>query len=256
MEQNRHFFEIRNLVKSLGGREIISDLDLDIKRGENLVILGGSGEGKSVLLKHLPGLIRPDSGSITVDGLDITGLKDRDLIETRKKIGILFQDGALFDSMTVAENVAFPLVESGFRQRKQIHRRVRETLAMVGLEESLNQMPDRLSGGMRKRVALARAVITEPDCILYDEPTSGLDPIVADHINHLINRLGREINATSVVVTHDLKSMDHISDRVVMLKGGKIHFSGSPEELRQSSDPYINKFVMGKCEASIASESP
>ena len=190
-----------------------------------------------------------------MDGLEITGLKDRALIETRKKIGILFQDGALFDSLTVAENVAFPLRESGIHDRKVRRERVRETLAMVGLEKSIDAMPSALSGGMRKRVALARAVINHPACILYDEPTSGLDPIVADHINHLIRRLGREINATSVVVSHDLKSMRHIADRVVMLKNGIIYFSGTPEEIDSSDDPEIMCFIQGKCAETFAEEA-
>ncbi len=247
-----NFFEVKDLHKTLGDHPVLKGVNLSIRRGENTVILGQSGEGKSVLLKHLTGLIASDSGHIIVDGTDIAGLNERQLIPIRKKIGILFQDGALFDSKTVAENVVFPLVESGIRNRRILLKKAEEALKLVGLEKHMAKMPVDISGGMRKRVALARAAITRPDCILYDEPTAGLDPIVADSIDHLIRRLGREFQITSVIVTHDIKSMRHIADTVAILRDGKIYFRGKPDELDQSDDLSIQHFIQGISEETLA----
>ena len=246
MEATPPFFAIEDLSKELGGNVVLDGIHLTVNRGESLVLIGRSGEGKSVFLKHLLGLMTPDRGDIRVDGESIVGLREAQLMRVRKKIGVLFQDGALFDSLTVGGNVVFPLVESGVRSRKVLREKARKTLALVGLEEAIDEMPINLSGGMRKRVALARAVIHRPDSILYDEPTSGLDPIVSDSINHLIRRMGQEFEATSVVVTHDLKTMDLVADKVAMLKNGKICFLGTPREIRASNDPVVRQFIMGE----------
>ncbi len=251
--ESPHFIEVTDLHKRLGNQEVLRGVDLNIRRGECLVVLGQSGEGKSVFLKHLIGLINPDSGSIRVDGEEIVGLSERRMSPVRKKLGILFQDGALFDSMTVAENVAFPLKERGVREIDLLLEKARAALEVVGLESHMEKMPINISGGMRKRVALARAIVTEPRCILYDEPTAGLDPIVADSIDHLIRRLQRKFQATSIVVTHDMKSMFHIADRVAYLREGRIYFLGTPDELRASTDPAIRNFVEGRSEESLAS---
>ena len=242
----RKFIEVRDLVKSIGTQEVLRGVSLDVYAGETLVIIGASGVGKSVLLKHILGLMRPDSGSVEVDGVCISSLPERKLMKVRKKLGILFQDGALFDSLNVERNVWFPLREAGLRDRKKLRQRALETLEVVGLEKHLHKMPIELSGGMRKRVGLARAIITKPACVLYDEPTSGLDPIVADSINHLIRHLQRQLAVTSVVVTHDMKSVYHVADRVAYLLGGRIHFLGTPEELRASKDPQVEDFIEGR----------
>ena len=209
-------------------------------------MVGRSGEGKSVLLKHLIGLMVPDEGSIRIDGDEIVGVKERKLSPIRQKMGVLFQDGALFDSMNVAENVAFPLIEKGVRKRKLLMQKVEKALAMVDLDQHMDKMPIDISGGMRKRVALARAIITKPAAILYDEPTSGLDPIVSDSIDRLICRLQRRLGVTSIVVTHDMKSVFHIADRVAYLRGGGIYFLGKPEEMRASEDMQIQDFIHGR----------
>jgi phospholipid/cholesterol/gamma-HCH transport system ATP-binding protein len=240
------FIRVTDLRKSIAGQKILRGVNLDIRKGETLVVIGRSGEGKSVFLKHLIGLMYPDSGSIKVEGKEIVGLKERQLRDVRRKIGILFQDGALFDSMTVAENVAFPLVEEGLRDREQILQRVGQALEKVELAAHMAKMPINISGGMRKRVALARAIINEPECILYDEPTSGLDPVVSESIDRLIRRMQKELNVTSLVVTHDMQSVFRIADRVAYLREGRIYFLGTPEELRDSGDRYVRSFVEGR----------
>jgi phospholipid/cholesterol/gamma-HCH transport system ATP-binding protein len=240
------FIEVRGLYKAFGGQEVLTGVDLDVKKGETLVVVGRSGEGKSVLLKHLIGLMVPDEGSIRIDGFEIVGVKERKLSPIRQKMGVLFQDGALFDSMNVAENVAFPLIEKGIRKRKVLMEKVTKALAMVDLDQHMEKMPIDISGGMRKRVALARAIITKPVAILYDEPTSGLDPIISDSIDRLICRLQRRLGVTSIVVTHDMKSVFHIADRVAYLRGGGIYFLGTSEEMRASTDPQIQDFLHGR----------
>lgn len=236
---------VRALHKTLGTQDILRGVDLDISRGKTHVILGRSGSGKSVLLKHLVGLFQPDSGQILIDGENIAGLRERQLGPIRKKVGILFQSGALFDSMTVGENIAFPLKESGLTDPGQIRERVAEALGMVDLSGEEEKMPENLSGGMRKRVGLARTIVSRPACILYDEPTTGLDPIATDSINRLIRRLQKRLQATSVVVTHDMKTAFHTADRVAFLHEGRIYFEGSPEELQHSSDPVLRDFIEG-----------
>jgi len=240
------FISIRKLYKKLGAQEVLRGVDLDVRSGETLVIIGRSGGGKSVLLKHIIGLMKPTSGEVLVEGQDIVGLSERKLSDIRKKIGILFQSGALFDSMSVENNIAFPLLEAGIRDPNIIDQKVAEALEVVDLAGEQKKMPENLSGGMRKRVGLARAIVSRPACILYDEPTTGLDPIVADSINHLIRRLQKRFQVTSIVVTHDMKSAFHVADQVAYLYEGRIYFKGTSKELQESKDPVISDFIQGR----------
>ena len=237
---------IRDLVKEIEGQAILRGISLEVANGETLVIIGRSGGGKSVMLKHIIGLMAPTSGHIEIDGQEIIGLSERNLASVRKKVGILFQSGALFDSMTVEENVAFPLREAGEKDPKVLTARARELLEVVGLSGHEHKMPVNISGGMKKRVALARAMISNPSCILYDEPTAGLDPVVSDSINRLIRRLQKRFHVTSIVVTHDMKSAAHIADRIAYLHEGRIYFQGTPQELENSPDPLIQDFIIGR----------
>lgn len=238
---------VRGVRKRLGGQQVLDGVDLDIRRRETLVLLGRSGGGKSVLLKLLIGLIRPDEGQIEFDGINLGGLDERSLAPVRRRFGMLFQGAALFDSLNVAANIAFPLREAGERDPEVIREKVREALAVVGLEGQEHKMPVNLSGGMRKRVGLARAIVTRPECILYDEPTAGLDPISTDGIDRLIKDLQNRFNATSVVITHDLGSAWKIADRVAFLHQGRIAQIGTPQELCASGDPLIRDFTQGRC---------
>src|SRR5216117_3670119 len=230
---------VRALTKKIGQQQILRGVDLEVRTGETLAIIGRSGGGKSVLLKHLVGLMQPDGGEIWIEGQNITGLNERQLGAIRQKIGILFQGAALFDSMTVAENIAFPLREAGERDPQVLREHVREMLEVMELQGQEEKMPVNLSGGMKKRVGLARSIIRQPSCILYDEPTSGLDPVVSDSINRLIRRLQERLGVTSIVVTHDMKNAFHVADRIAYLHEGRIYFQGAPDELRQSSDQLI-----------------
>jgi phospholipid/cholesterol/gamma-HCH transport system ATP-binding protein len=239
---------VRGLEKRIGRQEILRGVDLDVAVGETLAIIGRSGAGKSVLLKHLIGLMRPDAGEIWVEGQNIIGLTERALVTIRQKIGILFQGAALFDSMTVEENIAFPLREAGERNLKTLRDKVHEMLEVVELEGQEKKMPVSLSGGMKKRVGLARSIIRRPSCILYDEPTSGLDPVVSDSINRLIRRLQQRFGVTSIVVTHDMKSAFHVADHIAYLHEGRIYFYGTPVDLQQSSDPLLQDFLLGRSE--------
>ena len=243
-----NLIEVRGLTRKLGRVQVLRGLDLDIRRDEILVVLGKSGEGKSVLLKHLAGLIEPDEGSIRIDGREIVGLSERELNPIRKKVGVMFQDGALFDSMTVSENVAFPLQEAKRDSAQEIRKQVREVLSLVGMSPHASKMPINLSGGMRKRVALARAIITHPDVILYDEPTAGLDPVGAGNIDQLIREMRETFRVTSVVITHDLNSVRNIADRVAVLRGGKVVFIGTYQEWENSEDPFLQSFRAGRGE--------
>lgn len=238
--------DVEDLVQRIGGQEILRGFSIRVYAGETLVLLGKSGGGKSVFLRHLIGLMRPISGRIVFEGTDITFLSERQLEPVRRKIGMVFQDGALFDSMSVAENVAFPLRERGERDESVIHKKIHDALALVNMTGHEHKMPVNLSGGMRKRVALARAIVSPPDVILYDEPTAGLDPIVSDSINKLIRRLQRQLAVTSIVVTHDMASCFHIADRVALLHEGKVYFYGTPDDLRTTTDPVIRSFVDGR----------
>jgi len=239
------FIRFRGIHKSFGDKAVLRGLDLDVRRGESVVVLGGSGSGKSVLLRHTIGLHRPDDGEVWVDGIEITGLSEDELIETRKKVGMLFQAGALFDSMTVEENVGYALREHTDLSEAKTRERVLEVLQLVELEQVDELMPADLSGGMRKRVALARAIALAPRAILYDEPTTGLDPITANTINQLICSLQKRLGVTSIVVTHDIHSAFTVGDRVAFLHDGRIHFHGSVDEAKSSREPLLKNFLQG-----------
>lgn len=236
----------RELRKSFGPLEVLCDVDLDLRAGESTAIIGESGAGKSVILKHIVRLLRPDRGAVFYRGRRIDDLSERQLVPIRTRFGFLFQMGALFDSLTVAENVAFPIVEHTRRRPAEIARIVAEKLTMVGLDGTQDKKPAQLSGGQRKRVALARAIALEPEIILYDEPTTGLDPLRADVINELIRKLQRELGVTSIVVTHDMASVRKVGDRVIMLHEGRFVFDGTPAQLEASDDPRVRRFVEGR----------
>lgn len=237
--------------KSFRGQKVLDGLNLEIPRGKTTVIIGRSGGGKSVTLKHMIGLMRPDRGRILVDGQDITRLGRDEMNAVRRRFGMLFQEGALFDSMTVGENVAFPLVEHTKLDRAEIGRRVSEMLATVGLPGTEGKMPSELSGGMRKRVGLARALILEPEIVLFDEPTSGLDPIMADAIDRLIVRTQRESGRTYVVISHDIPATFKIAHKIAMLYEGRIIAEGTPEEIRENPNPILVQFLRGSAEGPI-----
>ncbi len=241
--ESSSYFELDEVRTRLGSREILRGISLEIPEGRTTVVLGGSGAGKSVLLKHLNGLIQPDQGAVKVKGEDLAEISRSRLQEIRRKIGLLFQGGALFDSLTVEENVAFPLEEEGTLSRTEVEERVCFVLESVGLDGERRKMPEVLSGGMRKRVGLARALATYPQCLLCDEPTAGLDPVLAETVCRLIRSLTQEQQLTSVVVTHDLGAMRSMADRVVFLQGGLIRFSGSPDELGSCGDRAVQAFL-------------
>lgn len=247
---------VRSLAKKIGRQEILRGVDLDVAVGETLAIIGRSGGGKTVLLKHLVGLLQPDAGDVWIEGQNIIGMSERELGTIRQKIGILFQGAALFDSMTVEENVAFPLREAGERDPKVLREKVREMLEVVELEGQEKKMPVSLSGGMKKRVGLARSIIRGPSCVLYDEPTSGLDPVVSDSINRLIRRLQQRFGVTSIVVTHDMKSAFQVADYIAYLHEGRVYFHGTPAEFQQSSDRLLQDFVLGRSEQGAAVSQP
>jgi phospholipid/cholesterol/gamma-HCH transport system ATP-binding protein len=240
---------IRGLKKKLGGKQVLDGIDLDIPTGCTIVILGRSGTGKSVLLKHIIGLMQPDEGTIEVDGGVMTGLPERELNEVRKRFGMLFQSAALFDSLSVAENIALPLREHTRLSAAEISQRVHERLEWVGMEGVEDSRTSSLSGGMRKRVGLARAIAMDPAYILYDEPTTGLDPIMSDVINRLIRSLQKRIGVTSIVVTHDLHSAMQVGDRLAMLHDGRVVFTGTPSEAHETSNPLVKQFIEGNSEA-------
>ena len=243
---NNLFIEVRGLHKAIGAQQILRGVDLTVYRGETLVIIGPSGEGKTVLMKHVIGLMRGDAGEVIVDGVHVEKLRERELKPVREKVSMMFQNAALFDSMTVEQNIAFPLIESGVRDKEEINRRVQEALEVVDLAEHGKKLPVNLSGGMRKRAGIARAIVGKSQCILYDEPTASLDPLVSDVIDVMILRLQKRYGVTSLVVTHDMKSMFKIANRVAMLKRGVIHFIGTPEELKNCRDPEVQDFIEGR----------
>ena len=237
--------EIRNLYKSFNGKNVLDGVNLSIDKGQTLVIIGRSGCGKSVLLKHIIGLMKPDAGDIMIDGIDIAKMSGKALESLHLNFGMLFQGSALFDSLTVEENVGFGLIEHTKKDMDFIRKRVKECLEMVGLEGIESLSPSQLSGGMKKRVALARAICMSPKIVLYDEPTTGLDPIMADGINTLIRELHEKIKVTAVVVTHDMVSAYKIGDKIAMLYNGSIIQSGSPDEIKNTGNPIVRQFITG-----------
>jgi phospholipid/cholesterol/gamma-HCH transport system ATP-binding protein len=240
--------EVRDLQKSFGSHEILDGVSFRIEKGESVVIIGRSGGGKSVLLKHLIGLLKPDAGQVLIEGENIVPMDERELLRVRSKFGMLFQGAALFDSMTVAENVAFAFRRNHRLQEKQIAEKVAEILEMVDLPGTENKKPSELSGGMKKRVGLARAIIYQPQIVLYDEPTTGLDPIVSDSIDKLILRVRDRLRVTTVVVTHDMRSARRLGQRILMLHAKKIYAAGTANEIFESKDPIVRQFIEGVAE--------
>lgn len=238
--------ELRHVSKRFGRNVVLDDLSLSIEAGKCIVIIGVSGTGKSVLLKHIVGLLHPDRGEVWYDGQRIDTLPQKQLMLVRQQFGFLFQIGTLFDSMNALDNVAFPIIEHANVKREEAYQIAKIKLGMVGLKDVDKRMPGELSGGQKKRVALARAIALDPRVILYDEPTTGLDPIRSDVINELIIKLQRELKVTSIVVTHDMNSALKIADRIVMLNKGKIQFDGTPAEITASTDPIVHHFVIGE----------
>lgn len=243
---NVPYIQVDEITQKFGSQEVLKGVSFEVRKGELLALIGGSGAGKSVILKHLVGLLDPLSGKVMIEGIQMSHVSESRKEILRAKIGFMFQQGALFDSMTVFDNVAFPLIESGVKDGREIERRVQVALEAVELGEHGDKMPANLSGGMIKRVAVARAIVSEPECLFYDEPTAGLDPVVTDSVSFLIRKicLGKQI--TSIIVTHDMASVIHIADRIIFLHQGKVYWSGSPEELMNTGDPMLRNFMDGR----------
>jgi phospholipid/cholesterol/gamma-HCH transport system ATP-binding protein len=237
--------EVRDLKKSFGAHSILDGVSFRIEKGESVVIIGRSGGGKSVLLKHLIGLLSPDAGHVLIEGEDIVPMNERELLRVRRKFGMLFQSAALFDSMTVAENVGFSFRRDRSLPKEEIRHKVAEMLEMVDLPGTEDKQPSELSGGMKKRVGLARAIIYHPQIVLYDEPTTGLDPIASDSIDKLILRVRDRLDVTTVVVTHDMRSARRLGQRIMMLHDQRIYATGTPDEIFQSADPVVRRFIEG-----------
>ena len=237
--------EVRDLKKSFGTHSILDGVSFRIEKGESVVIIGRSGGGKSVLLKLLIGLLQPDTGQVLIEGENIVPMNERELLHVRRKFGMLFQSAALFDSMTVAENVGFAFRRERSLPEEEVRRKVAEVLEMVDLPGTEDKKPSELSGGMKKRVGLARAIIYHPQIVLYDEPTTGLDPIVSDSIDQLILRVRDRLDVTTVVVTHDMRSTRRLGQRIMMLHNQKIYATGTPDEIFNSQDPVVRRFVEG-----------
>ncbi len=238
-----------NVKKHFGGHEVLKGVSFDVEDGETLVIVGPSGTGKSVSLKHMVGLLKPSSGDILFEGKSILGLRGKELAEHRRNFGMLFQSGALLAWLTVEQNIALPLIEQRKLSIKEIEKKVQHSIELLGLEGSETKRPSEISGGMKKRVGLARAIVMEPKVILYDEPTSGLDPVMSRHIDKMIQDMQEEFGITSIVVTHDLHSAFSIGDRVAMLNKGKIVEIGTPEEFVKSEDPFVQEFIKAQFSA-------
>lgn len=238
--------ELRHIDKSFGGRQVLRDMSISVEQGESLVIVGGSGTGKSVTLKHVIGLLRPDRGEVVIDGHDITQMKDVELNEFRRRFGMSFQEGALFDSMSVFENIAFPLRRHTKMSEAEIRARVEECLEDVHLPNVEKKRPSELSGGMRRRVGFARAISLKPEILLFDEPTTGLDPVISDVIADLIEEMDVKLGTTTVTITHDMKVAFKIADRVAMLHKGHIIEQGTPEEFQRSPNPIVQQFIEGR----------
>jgi phospholipid/cholesterol/gamma-HCH transport system ATP-binding protein len=249
MDGSKNLIKLIGITKSFGGRKILDNIGLEVYQGETLAIIGRSGVGKSTILKHMAGLLPPDAGEVWVEGQEIGRLSEAELNELRKKMGVVFQYAALFDSLTVFENVAFRLLRDFRMPVPRAVEVVKQKLELVGLKDNLLDLkPAQLSGGMRKRVGLARAIAVDPEIILYDEPTSGLDPVSSEAINLLILDMQKKLGVTSVVVTHDMHSAYKVANRIAMIYDGKIIGSGTPEEIKNSADPYIRQFVTGSVE--------
>lgn len=237
--------EIINVCKSFDSHKVLDNLNLNIRTGETTVIIGRSGCGKSVMLKHIIGLLKPDLGHVLIEGKDITRMDEKELKGVRMKFGMLFQGAALFDSLTIMENVGFAMLEHTNATKDEVAKRVKECLALVGLKDIEYKKPAELSGGMRKRVGLARAILLRPQVILYDEPTTGVDPIMGDSINDLIVKLHTKLNVTSIAVTHDMASAYKIANRITMLYNGKIVADGTPDQIKNTQDPIVKQFITG-----------
>jgi len=246
-----YLIEVRDIHKSFGNNHVLRGTTLQIKHGESMVVIGGSGTGKSVLIKCIIGILKPERGEIFVAGREIGSLKEKELYELRKKFGMLFQAGALFDSMRVWENVGFGLLQHTSLSEKEVRDRAIEKLNLLGLHRIEDLMPSQLSGGMRKRVSLARAIAMEPEILLYDEPTTGLDPIRADAINELIVEMREKIKVTSITITHDMVSAYKIADRIAMLYQGRIIEVGTPEQIKHSTNEIVQQFIQGKAKGPI-----
>lgn len=239
------FIKVDQITQQFGTQKVLNGVSFEVFPGELVALIGGSGAGKSVILKHLDGLLDPLTGHIYIDGQEISNIPEKKKYPMRKKLGFMFQQGALFDSMTVFENVAFPLGEAGITDEKELEKRVMDALASVGLQGSEDKMPANISGGMIKRVAVARAIVSDPQCLLYDEPTAGLDPIVSDSVSYLIRNICINQGITTLIVTHDMSSVIHIADRIIYLKEGTIHWQGTPRDMIDSPDPMIQDFLHG-----------
>ncbi len=253
--QSPYMIECENLWKRFHNKSVLEGVDIKIKRGEALVVIGQSGCGKSVLLKHLVGLLLPDVGNVLIDGEDVTKMSRKNLFRVRMRFGMVFQGAALFDSLSVGENVCLALKEHTQKSEQEIEEIGRKKLRMVGLDDVMDKMPAELSGGMKKRVSIARAIAMDPACVLYDEPTTGLDPIMADVINNLIKKLKSELNITSVIVTHDIHSAYKVADRIAMLHNGKIISDGTPDEVRMSDNEILRQFIEGSADGPISTVS-
>jgi phospholipid/cholesterol/gamma-HCH transport system ATP-binding protein len=242
---------IEGLRKRFGTQEVLCGIDLDVERGELMVVIGRSGGGKSVLLRHLLGLVRPDAGRVLIDGQDLTALRGRALDAVRARFGVVFQGGALFDSLTVLENVRFPIQEKSRLPRETVLARAQEALAQVGLADMGHKFPAEISGGMRKRVAIARALVTEPQVVFLDEPTTGLDPILVNSIHHLVVGLQRKFQFTAVMVSHEIPEVFRIASRVAVLHAGRIRAVGLPSEIEHSEDAVVRQFIHGEVDADV-----
>lgn len=248
MNPHEPIIRLRQVHKVFARQVVLRGVDLDIREGETTVVIGPSGCGKSVLLKHMIGLLKPDRGKVFFRDRDVSAMSERQLVDVRKRVGFLFQGGALFDSMTVRDNICFPLTEHDYGEPDERDDRVRRVLSLVGLDGTQQKFPEELSGGQKKRVALARAIVLEPEVILYDEPTTGLDPVRADLINELILRLQSALGTTAVVVTHDLASARKVGDRVVMLQRGRFIADTTPDKLDETENHEVRHFVQGKAD--------
>jgi phospholipid/cholesterol/gamma-HCH transport system ATP-binding protein len=242
---------MEHVDKALGGKQVLRDMSINVERGESLVIVGGSGQGKSVTLKHIIGLMRPDRGRVVIDGTDIGGLPEAELNRIRRRFGMAFQEGALFDSMSVFENIAFPLRRHTKMTEAEIRARVEECLEQVHLHGVDGKRPSELSGGMRRRVGFARAISLKPEILLFDEPTTGLDPVISDVIAELIVEMDQTLNTTTISITHDMKVAFKIADRVAMLHKGHIVEEGTPEEFQRSANPIVQQFIEGRAEGPL-----